>query len=70
MPKQVKRKGKKKRKNPAPSKRWAAYKIEGDKLVRVKKFCPRCGPGVFLAKHKNRLYCGRCHYTEFIKEEK
>ncbi len=70
MPKQVKRKGKKKRKNPASSKRWTAYKIEGDKLVRVKKFCPRCGPGVFLAKHKNRLYCGRCHYTEFIKEEK
>ena len=28
------------------------------------KFCPKCGPGVMLANHKDRLYCGKCHYME------
>jgi len=28
------------------------------------KFCPKCGPGTMLANHKDRLYCGNCHYTE------
>ncbi|MCZ7405861.1 MAG: 30S ribosomal protein S27ae, partial [Candidatus Methanoperedens sp.] len=27
----------------------------------------RCGPGVFLGEHKNRLACGKCGYTEFKK---
>ncbi|HIH98473.1 MAG TPA: 30S ribosomal protein S27ae [Thermoplasmata archaeon] len=43
------------------------YKIEGDKLIRTRKTCPRCGDAVFLAKHKNRLSCGKCGYTEFIR---
>jgi len=63
------KKGKKKKKNKKPSKRWEKYKIEGEKIMRQGKFCPRCGPGVFLAKHKNRLYCGKCHYTEFISSQ-
>ena len=41
------------------------YKIEGDKIVRTKKVCPKCGPGVFMAEHKDRYHCGRCGYTEF-----
>lgn len=28
------------------------------------KFCPRCGPGVKLAQHKDRVTCGRCGYSE------
>ncbi len=36
-------------------------------IQRKKKPCPRCGPGTFLADHKNRIYCGRCGYTEFLK---
>ncbi|MCB9358861.1 30S ribosomal protein S27ae [Candidatus Woesearchaeota archaeon] len=28
------------------------------------RFCPKCGPGVMLADHKDRLYCGKCHYME------
>jgi len=44
------------------------YKAEGDKLSRLRKFCPKCGPGYFLADHSNRLTCGRCHYTEFRKK--
>ncbi|HVL49592.1 MAG TPA: 30S ribosomal protein S27ae [Candidatus Thermoplasmatota archaeon] len=41
------------------------YKIEGGKLVRARKACPKCGPGVFLAEHKDRTSCGNCGYTEF-----
>ena len=28
------------------------------------KFCPKCGAGVKLAEHKNRLSCGKCGYFE------
>lgn len=28
------------------------------------KTCPKCGDGVMLAEHKDRVYCGRCHYME------
>lgn len=41
------------------------FKVEGDKIVRLKKSCPKCGDGVFLAEHKDRLSCGACGYTEF-----
>ena len=37
-----------------------AYKVEGDKLVRTKPVCPKCGPGVFMATHKDRVSCGNC----------
>ncbi len=40
------------------------YKVEDGKLVRKGKFCPKCGPGVFLAQHADRLTCGRCGYSE------
>lgn len=41
------------------------FKVEGDRINRIRKHCPKCGPGVFLAEHKNRFSCGRCGYTEF-----
>lgn len=47
--------------------RSSYYKMEGDKAVLGKRFCPRCGPGVILAEHKDRVACGRCGYTEFKK---
>jgi len=50
-------------KNKRPSKRYAKYKIIGDKIERGKT-CPKCGPAIFLADHKDRMYCGRCHYCE------
>ena len=28
------------------------------------KSCPKCGPGTFLANHKDRDACGKCGYTE------
>ena len=44
------------------SNRGQLYVVEGDKLVRKNEFCPRCGPGVFLATHHDRRSCGRCGY--------
>jgi small subunit ribosomal protein S27Ae len=41
------------------------FKVEGDKIVRQRKSCPKCGDGVFLADHKDRASCGKCGYTEF-----
>lgn len=63
--KEKKRKGKKQRKNRPPSQKWKKYKVEGGKVVRVGKFCPKCGPGVFLGEHEDRLTCGSCGYTIF-----
>lgn len=44
------------------------YSKEGDKLVKTNKECPKCGSGVFMANHKDRYTCGKCHYTEFRKQ--
>jgi small subunit ribosomal protein S27Ae len=44
------------------------YKIDGTRLSRERPNCPKCGPGVFLAKHADRVSCGRCGYTEFAKK--
>jgi small subunit ribosomal protein S27Ae len=39
---------------------WKLYKDGKTK----NKSCPKCGPGVFLAEHANRISCGKCAYTE------
>lgn len=42
------------------------YKVTDDgKVERLRRQCetPSCGPGVFMAKHANRLTCGRCSAT-------
>ena len=39
---------------------WKKYKegkIQG-------KWCPRCGAGTIMAQHNNRMYCGKCGYSE------
>ena len=36
------------------------YKVDGDKVVRLKQMCKVCPPGTFIAEHQDRLYCGRC----------
>ena len=58
------KKGKKPHKNKPTSKKYSKYKIEGDTIKR-ERFCPRCGPGVFLMVAKDRFYCGKCGYSEF-----
>ena len=51
-------------KNKVVSKKYSKYKVVEGKLQRSKS-CPKCGPGFFLGQHKDRLYCGSCHYTQF-----
>jgi small subunit ribosomal protein S27Ae len=58
--------GKKEHKNKPVSKKYSSYKIDGAKVTR-KKSCVKCGQGVFMAVHKDRLHCGKCGYTEFLK---
>jgi len=43
------------------------YEVKDGKLERARRNCPKCGPGVFLAEHADRISCGRCGYTEFKK---
>ncbi|HPY59957.1 MAG TPA: 30S ribosomal protein S27ae [Methanospirillum sp.] len=58
-------KGKKTEK--AAVKRSAYFKVEGKSAVAQRRYCPRCGPGVFMGEHKDRVSCGKCGYTEFKK---
>jgi small subunit ribosomal protein S27Ae len=43
------------------------YEIKDGKISRTRKHCPKCGDGVFLGEHKDRVSCGKCSYTEFRK---
>lgn len=48
------------------------YKVEEDgKVVRLRPECSvkTCGAAVFMANHKNRQYCGKCHTTLIAKED-
>ena len=49
---------------PNPNGKHSKYSIEDGELIR-KETCPEpnCGPGVFLAVHKDRKSCGKCGYT-------
>jgi small subunit ribosomal protein S27Ae len=49
---------------------FALYKIEADKIVRLRPICERCGPGYFMANHGNRYTCGHCGFTRYkpVKE--
>ena len=44
----------------ASVKKSAAYEVSGDAVSRTKPVCPKCGPGVFMATHKDRTSCGKC----------
>ena len=64
------KKPEKKEKPKAPKRRiqvWKLYKLEGEKATRLRRECPRCGRGYFMAEHKNRLSCGNCGYTMYTK---
>ena len=45
----------------------ALYEVKGDKVVRKKESCPKCGEGIFLAEHKDRKTCGKCSYMVLKK---
>jgi ubiquitin-small subunit ribosomal protein S27Ae len=46
------------------------YELKGGKANRLRKECPRCGHGVFLAEHRDRLTCGKCGYTSYKKSQR
>jgi small subunit ribosomal protein S27Ae len=43
---------------------WKAYKVEGNSLVKLKKYSPKAGSGYFMAEHKDRRCCGKTGYME------
>ena len=58
--KAVEKKGKIKRGKKKTSAVWKNY----EKGRKKNPTCPKCGPAVFMAVHKNRVTCGKCGYTE------
>ena len=51
----------------AEEKKETKKKERETRPYKKKKPCPKCGAGVSLAEHKNRLACGRCGYLEVMK---
>jgi ubiquitin-small subunit ribosomal protein S27Ae len=73
MPKRAKKKDKgeskkHRKKRKINIKKGTYYKIEGEKTIKTKRTCPKCGPDTFLGEHKNRQSCGKCGYSEKKKE--
>ena len=47
------------------------YKVDDSgKVQRLRKVCPACGPGIFMATHFDRVYCGKCHLTYVYEGDK
>jgi small subunit ribosomal protein S27Ae len=57
-------------KKAAPVKKGKSYKVSkvyevaGSSIKKKNKTCPKCGPGTFMANHKDRWTCGKCKYSE------
>jgi ubiquitin-small subunit ribosomal protein S27Ae len=63
------KKPEKKEKPKAPKRRIQVhklYKLDGETVSRLRKECPRCGRGYFMAQHEKRLTCGNCGYTTYL----
>jgi len=56
--------GKKAKKPKKPNQVWKIYDKKGEVVERKNKNCPKCGPGFFMAGHKDRVTCGKCGYME------
>ena len=54
---------KKQKKKTRRTKKSDYYEVSGGKVNLKRTPCPKCGPGVFMAEHKDRYHCGRCGYT-------
>ncbi len=55
-------------KNKIASTKYKKYSIS-DNTIKRKSTCPKCGPGNFMAEHKDRQTCGTCGLTHFKKKE-
>lgn len=69
MAKKVEKKGKKQKTKREGKKLSALYDVSSNSIKRKNRTCPKCGPGMFMAKHKDRAVCGKCKYTEYSKKE-
>lgn len=74
-PKEVPKEKEEKKEKPAKKKKeekgaFAFYKIESNKISRLRPVCERCGPGYFMADHGNRYTCGHCGFTRYKITEK
>jgi small subunit ribosomal protein S27Ae len=49
---------------------FTLYKIENDKIIRLRPTCERCGPGYFMADQRDRYTCGHCGFTRYKPAEK
>lgn len=49
---------------------FTLYKIENDKIIRLRPTCERCGPGYFMADHGTRYTCGHCGFTRYKPADK
>jgi small subunit ribosomal protein S27Ae len=49
---------------------FSLYKIENDKIIRLRPACERCGPGYFMADQGDRYTCGHCGFTRYKPAEK
>ncbi len=54
----------KEKKAKVKTKKSEKYDLSQETIKRKTKFCPKCGPGVFMAEHKDRFSCGKCGYAE------
>ena len=48
----------------------ALYKVENEKVARLRPTCERCGPGFFMGDHADRYTCGHCGFTRYKRSEK
>ena len=48
----------------ADEKKPAPKKAKHFKPYKHGRACPKCGPGIRLADHKDRFSCGKCGYFE------
>lgn len=72
VPKEEAKPAPKAEKAPKPEKKkkeekgiFKLYKVEQDKVVRLRPTCERCGPGYFMADHGNRYTCGHCGFSRY-----
>ncbi|MCK4328178.1 MAG: 30S ribosomal protein S27ae [Candidatus Diapherotrites archaeon] len=61
------RKGKKAPRKRNRVKKSSLYEAKEGRLERKRTPCPKCGAGVFMAEHENRMSCGKCGYTKWKK---
>ena len=63
-PKKIKHKNKK-----VPLSILKYYKVDDEnKVTRLRRECPQCGAGIFMASHFDRQYCGKCTLTYVLKK--